>query len=66
MTTICLEDFCGTDEHGIPVQFWADYETSTKTVVFGGDWRFVPDYKVKRKPTNKQIKRWVNYHLEMM
>lgn len=36
--TTCLEDFCGTTEHGFNVSFSADYNPITNMVLLCGDW----------------------------
>ena len=54
MKSICIVDFNGSYK-GFPSSFWADYDTTKKTVFFGGDWSDIPPWKVTREPSQKAI-----------
>lgn len=60
--SVCIEDFCGRDERGVPTSFWADYFPTIKTVTFGGDWCDVPDMNSDTEPTEKQVWDWARKH----
>ena len=63
---VCIEDFCGSDAQGFPVQYWADWSKKTGFVFFGGDWAIIPDLRSEKRPDESTLKHWVNYHLAMV
>jgi hypothetical protein len=63
---VCIEDFCGRDSTGFPVQYWADWSKKTGFVYFGGDWSLVPYLRSEKRPNDTTVKQWANYHLDMM
>lgn len=61
--TASKKDICIVDRVGggrFPTSFWADWDG--KKVVFGGDWRDVPDMPAKREPTEKRVYAWAHKH----
>lgn len=55
---VCIVDW--NTGGSFPTSFWADWDG--KKVVFGGDWRDVPDMPAKREPTQKRVYAWAHKH----
>jgi hypothetical protein len=57
--SVCVLDFNGYTSPGhFPVAMWADWDGSR--VVFGGDWREIPDWVIDREPTEDKVCNYVN------
>jgi hypothetical protein len=59
--SICIEDFCGTNSQGLPVQFWADWDG--KEVVYGGDWEEIPPLATAIRPSVEDVHNWAHKHI---
>jgi hypothetical protein len=55
---VCIVDWNAGGR--FPTSFWADWDG--EKVVFGGDWRDVPDMPAKREPTQKRVYAWAHKH----
>ena len=62
--TICVEDFCGTDDMNNPVQYWADWRPATGMVTFGGLWGSVEPVYFPTQPTAEQVHEYVDSVLD--